>query len=177
MVSLEKLMRAIYRHFHQENTYLHRIGHTISGYSWAPMTHFPGPGPSRTLLYAYIFNLSSVPFVIILVIDSSKGLRSQEPFARTDGHWEVWHLPPSSSIYKPPSRASQHTCLLGDWDQDCVFLPLVYFSGAPFFKTTVVYFQEANENQTRWSDFRCLQTWISIFLWIATSLIKGKFNL
>lgn len=42
------------------------------------------------------------------------------------------------------------------------------------FRTTILYLQETNEKQTRWSDFWCLQAWIAILLWIVTSLIKGK---
>lgn len=87
---------------------------------------------------------------------------------RADTH----HHPPAHTTH--PAGANKHTCLLGARDQCCISLPLVHFSGVHMFRTTILYLQETNKKQTRWSDFWCLQAWIAILLWIAISLIKGK---
>lgn len=69
---------------------------------------------------------------------------------------------------------SEQAWLLEHWDQCCLSLPLVSFSGACLFKATCVYLREANETQTYDQILWHLKAWLNILLWIAPTVSKGS---
>lgn len=72
------------------------------------------------------------------------GFQISELFSRAVGDWGVWHL---SLPTMRQGSISEQAWLLEHWEQRCLSLPLVSFSGAYLFKATFVYLWDANEDQ------------------------------
>lgn len=103
------------------------------------------------------------------------GIQVSEPFPRDVGGWEcdIYHHSPEHTVQQVPMSRNDY---LGTEISVAFLLQgLVNFYGAHLFKATIVYLQEANEDQTLDDQILwCLKAWISNLLSVDSSLIKGK---